>query len=149
MRTKTLMMQVEHRITVAAPAETIFRIYEDVCSWHTWDPDTKNASLDGPFKVGSRGKLTPTKGNSVRMVLTEIVPGRSFTVEAKIPMFRMRFEHELLPRGHATEVVHRVTFSDLLAPLLGRMLSKRLDAGLPRTLSNLKQLAERRSSTLG
>ena len=133
---------IEHRISVAALPERIFSIYEDVPNWHTWDPDTKSASLDGPFRVGSRGKLTPSKGSSVPMVLTAVVPNRSFTVESRIPLFRMVFEHELLPRGSTTEVVHRVTFSGLLSVLLGRLLAKQLNIGLPRTLANLKQLAE-------
>lgn len=139
-------MQVEHRITVTAPAETIYRIYEDVQNWHTWDPDTKQASLEGPFQVGSRGRLTPTKGNTVPMLLTQVVPGRSFTVESKIPLFRMLFEHELHPTPRATDVVHRVTFSGLLSVVLGPMLSKQLNSGLPVTLSRLKALAEGRSA---
>ena len=133
---------IEHRISVAALPERIFSIYEDVPNWHTWDPDTKSASLDGPFCVGSRGKLTPSKGNTVPMVLTAVVPNRSFTAESRIPLFCMVFEHELLPRGSITEVVHRVTFSGLLSVLLGRLLAKQLNIGLPRTLANLKQLAE-------
>jgi hypothetical protein len=139
-------MQVEHRITVAAPAESIFRIYEDVKNWHTWDPDTKQAFLEGPFQIGSRGRLTPTKGNAVSMVLTQVLPGRCFTVESKIPMFRMLFEHELLPVPGATEVVHRVTFSGLLSVVLGRMLSKQLNSGLPVTLGKLKAPAEARGA---
>lgn len=135
-------MQIEHQISVAAPPERIFAIYQDVPNWHTWDPDTKNASLVGPFRVGSRGKLTPTKGNAVPMLLTSLVPNRSFTVESSIPLFRMVFEHELHPSGANTEVVHRVTFSGLLSLLLGRLLAKQLNLGLPRTLANLKQLAE-------
>jgi hypothetical protein len=139
-------MQVEHRITVAAPAETIFRIYEDVQNWHSWDPDTKQATLEGPFEVGSRGRLTPTKGNTVPMVLTQVVPGRCFTVESKIPLFRMVFEHELVGLPGGTEVVHRVTFSGLLAVVLGPVLSKQLNAGLPVTLSKLKSVAEARGA---
>jgi hypothetical protein len=139
-------MQVEHRVTVAAPAEVIFRIYEDVRNWHTWDPDTKQATLEGSFQVGSRGRLTPTKGNTVPMVLTEVVPARCFTVESKIPMFRMLFEHELVPTSGATEVIHRVTFSGVLSLVLGPMLSKQLNSGLPVTLGRLKALAEARSA---
>jgi uncharacterized protein YndB with AHSA1/START domain len=135
-------MQVEHRIAVAAPPERIFSIYEDVPGWRHWDPDTKSATLDGPFAVGSSGKLTPAKGNTVPMVVTAVVPNRSFTVECRIPLFRMVFEHELSPQGASTDVVHRVTFSGVLTPLLGRMLAKRVDAGLPVTLANLKRLAE-------
>ena len=139
-------MQVEHRITVRASADSIFRIYADVANWHTWDPDTKQAMLAGPFEVGSKGKLTPTKGNTVPMVLTRVEPGSCFTVESKIPLFRMLFEHELVPAPGATEVVHRVTFSGLLSVVLGPVLSRQLNSGLPVTLSRLKALAESRSA---
>lgn len=135
-------MQVEHRIHVAAPAERIFGIYADVPGWRTWDPDTRSASLEGPFAVGTKGKLTPAKGNTVPMLVTAVVPNRSFTVECRIPLFRMVFEHELVPAGTTTEVIHRTTFSGALSPLLGRMIARQLDAGLPVTLANLKQLAE-------
>ena len=136
------LMHVEHRVLVEAPAERIFRLYADVAGWHTWDPDTKRASLDGPFAVGTRGSLTPTRGNTVPMVVTRVEPDRCFTVESRIPLFRMVFEHELLPRGTAVEVMHRVTFSGLLTPVLGRMLVGRLNRGLPVTLASLKRRAE-------
>lgn len=139
-------MQVEHRITVAAPPWVIFQIYANVSNWHTWDPDTRQASLDGPFEVGTRGRLTPTQGNTVPMLLTECVPDHCFTVESRIPLFRMRFEHELRPVGETTEVTHRVTFSGRLTFVLGPMLRKRLNAGLPVTLVRLKALAEERAS---
>jgi hypothetical protein len=135
-------MQIEHRIRVAAAPQAIFRIYEDVANWHTWDPDTRRATLDGPFEVGSRGRLTPTNGNSVPIVLTEVVRHTSFTVESRIPFFRMLFEHELLPMQGQTEVVHRVTFSGPLTLVLGKMLARRVDAGLPVTLARLRELAE-------
>jgi hypothetical protein len=136
-------MQVEHSIVVQAPAERIFNIYQDVAAWPTWDPDTKRASLDGPFVVGTCGSLTPTKGNTVPMVLTKVEPNACFTVESTIPLFRMVFEHELVPQGAGVKVIHRVTFSGLLTFLLGRMLVKQLNQGLPVTLAGLKRLAER------
>ena len=135
-------MQVEHSIIIQAPAERIFGIYEDVSAWHTWDPDTRRASLQGPSAVGSRGSLTPTKGNTVPMLVTKVEHNSCFTVESKIPLFRMVFEHELLPQGDATKVIHRVTFSGLLTFVLGRMLVKQLNQGLPVTLASLKRLSE-------
>ena len=135
-------MNVEHSIVVQAPAERIFNIYQDVAAWPTWDPDTKRASLDGPFVVGTRGSLTPTKGNTVPMVLTRVEPNVCFTVESTIPLFRMVFEHELVPHGGGVKVIHRVAFSGLLTFLLGRMLVKQLNLGLPVTLAGLKRLAE-------
>lgn len=148
-------MQVEHRITIATSADTIFRIYEDVQHWHTWDPDTKQAYIAGPFRAGVRGRITPPKGMSVPMLFTQVKPGKCFTVESKIPLFCMVFEHELheliaplntTETTKATEVVHRVTFSGALSFLLGPILSKQLNAGLPVTLRNLKMLAEKTSA---
>jgi hypothetical protein len=135
-------MKIEHRIIVNASAEVIYDIYADVRNWHTWDPDTKSAFLDGPFEVGAKGRLTPTKGNTVPIVLTKAEPGRCFTVESKIPLFRMCFEHELKKAHNAVEVTHRVTLSGLLSLVLGPILSKQLNAGLPVTLLGLKRLAE-------
>lgn len=140
---RKLRMQVEHRITITTPPETIFQIYEDVQNWHTWDPDTKQAFIQGPFRVGVRGRITPPKGMSVPMLFTQVEPGKCFTVESKIPLFCMVFEHELIPTSEATEVIHRVTFSGFLSFILGPMLSKQLNAGLPVTLRNLKTLAEK------
>lgn len=139
-------MQVEHRTIAQARPEVIFRIYEDVANWHTWDPDTRQATLDGPLRTGARGKLKPAKGRAVPMRVTEVVNGRSFTVEARTPLFRMVFEHELKPNPAGTEVIHRVTFSGLLSMVLGPMLSRQLNAGLPVTLGNLKRLAESKSA---
>jgi hypothetical protein len=120
----------------------LFDIYANVSGWKDWDPDTKEACIDGPFEVGSKGHLTPAKGRRVPMVLTEVVPGRRFTVESKIPLLCMKFEHELHPRGQETEVIHRVAFSGLLSTLLGRIIGSQVDKGLPVTLANLKALAE-------
>jgi hypothetical protein len=50
----------------------------------------------------------------------------------------------LKPNAGGTEVIHRVTFSGLLSLLLGPMLSRQLNVGLPVTLRNLKALAESR-----
>lgn len=140
-------MQVEHRITVQADPQLIYRFYEDVPRWPAWDPDTKAARLDGPLRVGARGSLTPTQGNTVPMLVTEVTPGRSFTVESKIPLFRMVFEHVLTAGPAGTEVLHRVTLSGLLSIVLGPMLTRRLNAGLPVTLARLKQQAEAMSAT--
>ncbi len=136
------MKQVEHRVIVDASSEIIFRIYTDVSNWNKWDPDTKASFIDGPFQVGSKGKITPNKGMAVPMLLTSVNENQNFTVESKIPFLRMIFEHELIPTETGTEVIHRVTFSGLLSPLFGKIIGTQLNRGLPITLANLKAKAE-------
>jgi hypothetical protein len=57
----------------------------------------------------------------------------------------MQFEHELVAHAGTTEIIHRVTLSGPLSLIIGPMLVRQLNAGLPITLSKLKALAERRS----
>jgi Polyketide cyclase / dehydrase and lipid transport len=135
---------IEHRVVIAAPPTAIHSIYADVPNWHRWDPDTQAATLDGPFAVGSRGTLTPAKGNTITMVVTHADPARGFTVESHIPLLlRMVFEHELVSRGLSdTEVIHRVTLTGPLSWLIGPALKRQLDVGLPVTLARLKRMAE-------
>ena len=135
---------IEHRIVVTTPPGPVFSLYSDVSGWPRWDPDTRAASLSGPFDVGSRGTLTPAKGNTVPMVVTFADPARGFTVESRIPLLlRMVFEHELIAHGPAqTEVIHRVTLSGLLSWLIGPVLRRQLDVGLPVTLARLKRMVE-------
>lgn len=137
-------IQVESTIVIPTPAQAIFALYTDVAGWSRWDPDTRSANLDGPFQVGARGRLVPTKGRAVPMVLTHVEPERSFTVQCRIPLFEMVFEHELRAVGTGTEATHRVSFRGLLAPLLGRMLAAQLRTGLPRTMASLSRHAQQR-----
>jgi Polyketide cyclase / dehydrase and lipid transport len=135
-------MQVEHCILIDRAPEEIFHIYADVSNWYKWDPDTKASHIDGLFQRGTKGKITPTKGNTVPMSLTAVVPNRHFTVEVKIPFFCMVFEHELFPNASSTQVIHRVTLSGLLSPILGRLICAQVNKGLPITLAKLKAQAE-------
>ena len=138
------MSPIEHRVLIATPAAPIYRHYADVPRWPRWDPDTKAATLDGPFAIGSSGTLTPAKGNTVPMRVTFADPARGFTVESRIPLLlRMVFEHELIASGPSeTEVVHRVTLSGPLSWLIGPALRRQLNVGLPVTLARLRRLVE-------
>ncbi|HEX2547831.1 MAG TPA: SRPBCC family protein [Ramlibacter sp.] len=137
-------MKIEESVTIDASPETIFGIWSEVDRWKLWDPDTKEAVLRGPFAVGAQGRIVPTKGRGVPMAVTECTANRSFTVEAAIPLFRMRFDHELVPGAQGTRVTHRVTFSGPLTPVLGRIVGGQVRKGLPVTMQSLKRYAEAR-----
>jgi Polyketide cyclase / dehydrase and lipid transport len=137
-------MTIEARISVDVPPTVIDQIWREVDRWHEWDPDTRSAHLDGPFAVGTRGRIVPSKGMGVPMVVTECTAGRSFTVEGRIPLFRMHFEHVVVPTAQGCEVTHRVWFSGLLAFAFGPGVARQVRQGLPTTMRSLKDHAERR-----
>ena len=135
-------MEIEERIEIAVPPKVIDQIWSRVDQWHKWDPDTKEAYLNGPFTVGTTGRIVPTKGMGVSMVVTERTVGQSFTVEGGIPMFRMHFEHTLSPLENGVLVIHRVRFSGALSFLFGPGVAKQVRNGLPKTMKSLKTFAE-------
>ena len=139
-------MHIEERIHIAVPVMVVDRIWSEVDRWHLWDPDTKQAQLNGAFAVGTKGRITPRKGMGVPMVVTERSEGRSFTVEGYIPLFRMHFEHTVSAVDGGSEVAHRVWFSGALAFLFGPRVAAQIREGLPRTMQSLKAYAEQRQT---
>ena len=137
-------MHIEERIHIPVPPLLIDQIWSEVDRWHEWDPDTKQARLDGPFATGSKGRIVPSKGMGIPMVVTERSQGRSFTVEGYIPGFRLHFEHTVAPANGGADVMHRVWFTGPLAFLFGPGVARQVKAGLPRTMLSLKAYAERR-----
>lgn len=139
------MMQFEEQIVIAVPPEKVFALYENVTAWSSWDPDVKTSSIEGSFSSGASGSLQPSSGPKARIKFTEVMPNRSFTVETKLPLCVMRFEHELTPLPSGTNAKHRITFQGLLSPFFGRVIGSQIRKGLPNTLQGLKRAAEHQS----
>lgn len=135
-------MQFQEQIAISASAEKIFTLYENVSGWSSWDPDVKDSSIEGLFSSGAHGTLRPSNGPKTKITFTEVVANRSFTVESKLPLCVMRFEHELSSSPSGTNALHKVTFQGFLAPLFGRLIGAQIRKGLPSTLQGLKRAAE-------
>ncbi|MCL1971628.1 MAG: SRPBCC family protein [Endomicrobia bacterium] len=136
-------MQFEEKILINAPVEKLYSLYANVSAWSFWDPDVTSSSINGQFSSGATGILQPSSGPKAKIIFIEVVPNRSFTVESKLPLCTMRFEHELSPIGGSqVQALHRVSFIGLLAPLFGRLIGSRIRKGLPHTLEGLKRAAE-------
>ena len=139
------MMQFEEQIVIAAPPEKVFALYENVAAWSSWDPDVKTSSIEGSFSSGASGSLQPSSGPKVRIKFTEVMPKRSFTVESKLPLCVLRFEHELTLLPSGTNAKHRVTFQGLLSPFFGRVIGSQIRKALPNAMQALKRAAEHQS----
>jgi hypothetical protein len=63
-------MHVEHCILTQAPPDVIFRTWQDVAHWHTWDPETRQARPDGPLLPGAPGQAAGTGGVPCNAPLT-------------------------------------------------------------------------------
>ena len=140
-------MKFEESIEIQAPAETVFALYADVSSWSSWDPDVRSSSIEGAFTSGATGRLKPSSGPEARIFFTEIVADRFFTVESKLPLCVMRFEHELSETSTGTTAIHRVTFSGPLSPIFSRLIGGSIRKVLPQTMAGLKRAAEQANNS--
>ncbi len=139
-------MQFEEEIIIKATPEAIFSFYEDLSGWSSWDPNTKSAQLEGPFCTGSCGIIRPQFGPAWKLYFTEVTPPRSFTAEIRLPMFIIRFDHELFSCSSGTRTLYRIVFSGLLSPVLGRIVGYMIRKGMPKTLQGLKRAVEQKNS---
>jgi hypothetical protein len=142
-------MEISESIFIDASADTVFAIYADVARWPDWDPDTRAASIEGPFASGVRGHLVPGKGFPVPMLLDSVEPGRGFTVVSRVLWSTMSFGHRLRLEGTGVLVTHGLAFKGPFAWFLRRLVGPRVRHGLPRTMRRLKSHAEERQRQHG
>ena len=59
--------------------EEIWRIWTDVNNWSKWHSDLDYCQMEGSFEVGEHFILKPKRVRPVKIILTEIDDGHSFT----------------------------------------------------------------------
>lgn len=59
--------------------EDIWHLWTDINNWTQWHGDLDYCKLEGEFKVGNHFMLKPKGVSPVKIVLTEIHEGQSFT----------------------------------------------------------------------
>ena len=135
-------MKFEESIVIQARAEQIFSVYTEVSDWPKWDADTVASSIDGPFVVGTTGKIKPEGQPVTPIALVEVTPNKSFTVECKLPLCKMQFVHEMLAQDTATEVKNIVLFTGLLSPVFGFLIGSKIKKSMSTSLAGLKSYIE-------
>ena len=131
-------MRFQSKVIINTSASNIFKQYQNVENWHTWDNDVQSANLDGDFLVGTRGMLQPTHGPKSKFTLTEVTLNQSFTTETKLPLCNLIFEHKLEATINGTQVTHTVHFNGLFSPIFGKLIGTNIKKGLPTALKSLK-----------
>jgi uncharacterized protein YndB with AHSA1/START domain len=122
-------MQHEVTTTIAAPADRVWAILSDVERWPSWTASVTSVELDGPLAEGAKARIRQPKLPVTTWTVTEVVPGRSFTWEAKAPGSHATGWHEVTPTGDGScEVRLAIEQAGPLGALVGllyRGLTKR------------------------
>ena len=134
-----------HTVETSASPEAIWAIWTDVPNWKQWDDGLKDAAVDGVFKKGAQGKLTPDKGPTSKFVISELEEGKSYTFKTRIPFGWLIVQRRLKVENHLTYFTHEVQFTGLFKKALGNSFGKRYRTKLPVVMEKIKSLAESKS----
>ncbi len=130
------------RQTTASP-EGIWRLWSDVSTWATWNPDVVSINLDGPFASGTTGKMIIKAGGSHSIRLENVKPGRAFDlVTSPAPLSTFHFMCRVDPAGAGSTISQSVAMSGPLGGVFSAMMGSRLAAGFEAILTGLARAAE-------
>lgn len=130
--------EYEHTVDADVPREAVWRRYAEPSAWPAWDEGLAEVVLDGGFREGAEGRLTPRGRGPVPFRVTLLREGTSYTDEASIGPMRVRFSHVLadLPGG-GTRITHRVELCGAGGAEIGPGVVK----DIPDSIANLVRLA--------
>lgn len=125
-----------------ATSDKIWAVWVDVPNWKQWDKGLKEATLEGNFAVGTKGKLIPDKGPKSKFIISEIEPNKAYTFKTKIPFGWLVVRRSLEVKDDKTFFTHDVEFTGLLKKVLGKKLGNNYREMLPSVMATIKQIAE-------
>jgi uncharacterized protein YndB with AHSA1/START domain len=136
------MWEYEYRLETSAAPEALWRNWADMASWPQWNDGIETITVDGPFEVGTVFTMTPPGEEPIRMRLTEIKPGESFTDEMDAGDFVVRTEHRLEPAAAGlTRIIYRTEITGAAAGQAGPELGPQITADFPEVVAALARRA--------
>lgn len=128
--------------TKASPA-AVWKVWSDVDGWPAWNPDMKEAHLDGPLKLGMTGMINTHSGGKHDVVVTRYVEGASFELESTaLPGTKMAILATVAPSQTGSRITQAFEARGLLAPLIGPMMSGQILKTFNSVLEGLKRRVE-------
>ena len=122
-------------------AQQLWKVWSDVNEWHRWQDDIEYARIEGAFESGGSFRFKPKGGPDLRLELSDVQPGRSFTDITRFPLARMVDSHELIDHGDGVEVKTTITMQGPLAFLWRKLVGEDVARSLPQQTDRLVQAA--------
>lgn len=133
-------------VEVHAPPARVWDVLTDVERWPEWAETVTSVTRldDGPLTLSSRARIEQPKLPPTEYVVTEFLPGESFTWVATSPGVRTSARHEVVPLpGGGTRVRLEVEQAGPLGKVMGRLFFKGLtDHYLAAEAAGLKARSE-------
>ena len=136
------MLIIENTIETKVSPDTIWRIWEDVENWPSWDHGILSSKIDGPFQKGTSGVIKPKGGPAVKTRLLEVRQKECFIDEARLPLAKILVSHFLGTKKGKTQVTHRIEMKGPLAWFFAFVIGRGMKKNLPSEMESMVKKAE-------
>jgi hypothetical protein len=131
-----------YSLSTQASQDEIWKIWTDVPNWKTWDTGLKDAKLEGIFRNGANGKLTPDQGKISDFIIEKVIENSTYTLKVRIPFGWLKVHRYMVLENDIVVFTHDVQFAGVMKGLIGKKIGKRYREMLPIVMQNIKVIAE-------
>lgn len=133
--------RIYSKIFQGISSEHIWRIWTDVNNWPTWHGDLDYCKLEGDFVVGNHFMLKPKGISPVKIMLTEIVDGHSFTDCTSFFGAKMYDTHAMIDTLDGLELTNKLVVTGPLKWLWIKLVAQNVADTVPEEMESLVNLA--------
>lgn len=137
----------EHSKTYSGiKAQDIWKIWTDVNNWHQWHDDLDYCKMEGEFKVGNHFYLKPKGVSPVKITLTEVIEGKSFTDCTEFFGAKMYDTHSLEETLEGLKLINKLVVTGPLKWLWVLLVAKSVADTVPDEVESLVKLAREQNA---
>ena len=121
--------------------EDVWRIWTDINNWPTWHGDLDYCKLEGNFAVGNHFFLKPKGVKPVKIMLTEINEGYSFTDCTAFFGAKMYDTHTMEDTPEGLKLTNKLVMIGSLKWLWIKLVAQNVAVSVPEETEALVKLA--------
>jgi len=138
------MFIVKHTVETKATPMQIWKVWEDVENWKTWDQQIELARIDGPFQTGTTGSTKFVGTPLFKTLLTQVDPHKLVVQEAYLSFAKVVSYQSMTQVDGKTEVTFQVEvrgpLSLFYAWMLHRFIKKKIPIEMEEMLKRVQAL---------
>ncbi|MDR2966637.1 MAG: hypothetical protein LBU74_01670 [Methanobacteriaceae archaeon] len=136
------MLINEFSLETKASEVKIWQIFTDVENWKEWIDGIEHSTINGNFENGTLVTIKNIKKPESSSLLKDVVVNKSFILQAKMPLSKVDFIHEIVKDSDVLKVRFAVEVSGILAFFIKTIFKKSVAKNLLYSAKKVVELAE-------
>lgn len=140
------VFNIEYSAISSASPSQIWPLYSQVAQWKVWDHAIEDSTLEGEFVTGSLGTLTPTGGQRLPFILTEVQLERAFVTDTPLLGAKVIFNHVLEVVQGGTRITHQIEIVGPEAAKYAAIFGDNMRQHMPAAVQGIVHISQAQSS---